>query len=261
VTTAFGGSGSLAPGLALLANGKIVVVGTANRKFAVARYNIDGALDPSFGNEGKVTTDLTTGLDYAIAVTSQDGGKIVVVGKAGYRGFALARYRRSGTLDESFGEGGTVRTFFGPYPVRASANDVAIQPNGQIVAAGWAGRNYVHFALARYNHDGTLDSSFGRDGRVRTDIGRSVEAAQGVAIQDNGKIVAAGMAGFYRKFAVARYKANGALDASFGNGGKVTTSFGAGIVVAWGLALQADGRIVMAGRGGGAFAIGRYLAA
>ena len=261
VATAFGGTGTLAPGLALRANGKIVVVGTANRKFALATYNTDGTLDSSFGNEGKVTTDFTTGLDYAIAAANEVGGKIVVVGRAGYRGFALARYRRNGALDPSFGEKGKVRTFFGPDYIRASADDVAIQADGRIVAAGWAGHNYVHFALARYETDGTLDSSFGRNGKLRTDIGRNAEAAEGVAIQANGKIVAAGMAGYFRKFAVARYKPDGTLDSSFGNGGRVTTSFGAGDVVAWGLALQANGMIVTAGQAGGAFAVGRYLAA
>lgn len=277
--TSFGGDGKVrtefwlgdagAVDVAIQPDGKILVAGSTAGEWAVARYEADGTLDTSFGRDGKVRTDFTSGPDNASALVIQSDGKIVVVGRAGYRGFALARYRRGGSLDSSFGDEGKVRTFFGSLDsVRASADGVAIQEDGKIVAAGWAGGNYVRVALARYEVNGTLDTSFGGDGRVRTDFGDSAEAASDVAIQANGKIVIAGMAAYYKVFALARYLTNGSLDRSFGTGGKVTTEFDAGDAWADALAMQAGGKIVAVGTLGdasaggiapGDFALARYL--
>jgi uncharacterized delta-60 repeat protein len=267
VLTPIGNSGgSAAYDLIFQSDGKIVVVGFSNSgtssvpnyDFALVRYNPDGTLDTSFGTGGKVTTDFggTEDLGYGVAI--QSDGKIVVVGgsnsSSASTNFALARYNTDGTLDSSFGTGGKVITDFAGGS--DAANAVAIQSNGKIVAAGYSRASNVQgddFAVARYNTDGTLDNSFGTGGKVITDFGGSFEFADEIIIQSDGKIIAAGVSGnfvpgsgFRRKFALVRYNADGSLDTSFGTGGKVQTSIRLDDT-AYAAAIQADGKIVLAG--------------
>jgi uncharacterized delta-60 repeat protein len=248
-----------ANGVALQRDGKIVAVGdgfnaaTGNTDFAVVRYNGDGSRDPSFDADGLVFTDFGS-FEEALAVAIQGDGKIVVAG-AGGRGGALARLNRDGSLDPTFGRGGRVLT--------VASNAVALQADGKIVVAG-AGAGGGGFALARLERDGRLDPSFGSGGRVTTDFGGGRESANAVAIQGNGKIVAAGGTNGFGSggdFALARYTQHGSLDPSFGDGGKVTTDF-RGVEFAIGVAIQGDGRIVAAGyaAGGAHSAVARYLA-
>jgi uncharacterized delta-60 repeat protein len=286
--TSFGGDGKvttnltrtvdLAEAVAIQANGKIVVVGRASPdrggKFAVVRYKPDGGLDKSFSADGKKITDFTRELDIAYGVALQGDGKIVVVGGAGVftdsGRFALARYNRNGGLDTTFGGDGKVMTNF---TARAdSAYDVAIQADGRIVAAGGAATftftEQSSFALARYNADGTLDAGFDMDGKRTTDFGSIEERATGVAIQADGKIVAAGTSGQTggpspstdSKFALARYNTNGTPDGGFDGDGLVTTNFTVNPDGAeGGLAIQADGKIVAAGHAESLrFALARY---
>src|SRR6266536_6168109 len=145
-----------------------------------------------------------------------------------------------GALDPSFGTGGQVTTDFGGFD---SAQAVAVQSDGKILAAGSSGGG--DFALARYNADGTLDSTFGSGGKLTTDFG-GFDVALGVALQADGKIVAVGGGGSGSDFALARYNADGSLDASFGSGGMVTTDFG-GFEAATAVAIQGDGKIVVTG--------------
>src|SRR5262245_34666415 len=170
---------------------------------------------------------------------------------------------QSGTLDASFGTGGKVTTDF------ADAGDgvgaIAVQPDGKLVAAGAATINgQADFALARYNRDGTLDTSFGRGGQVTTDFGGRYEGAGSVALQWDGKIVVAGgsVIGFYDNFALARYGSDGTLDTTSGSDGKVVTNFGEVSAHADSVAVQPDGKIVVAGYanidGGEDFALVRY---
>ena len=220
VMTGFSAGGSGASAVAIQADGRIVVVGTAGQgwdtKFALARYNIDGTLDATFGRGGKVMTGFTSGSDSARGMAIQADGKIVVVGEDGSghlvrsdTKFALARYNGDGTLDASFGVNGKVRTDFTPWGDGASG--VAIQADGRIVVVGTAaGQGDTKFALARYNSDGTLDATFGSNGKVETDFTPRGDGAAGVAIQADGRIVAAGMANSGRakmKVALARYLA------------------------------------------------------
>ncbi len=242
VTTRFIGGGAV-QALALQADGKIVVAGSSAGRddlsdFALARYNPDGSLDPSFGNGGKVTTDFG-GDDAAFAVALQADGKIVVAGFS-FGQVALARYNSDGTLDPSFGSGGKVTTSFGDCD--GSAYALSLQPDGKIIVAGVS---CADFLLVRYNPDGSLDSGFGSRGKVTTNFGALYLAvARALALQADGKIVAAGVFGV--DFALARYNPDGSLDPSFGNGGKVTTDFG-GAADAFALALQQDGKIVATG--------------
>src|SRR5439155_1352997 len=161
--------------------------------------------------------------------------------------FALVRYNTNGTLDATFGTGGKVTTAIGTRDDAATA--VASQADGKLVAAGdtsAGGNNY--FALVRYNANGTLDATTGTGGKVTTAIGTSDDVASAVAVQADGKLVAAGDTddGGNNYFALARYNANGTLDATFGTGGKVTTAIGT-LDYAYALAVRPDGKLVAAG--------------
>lgn len=221
---AFGGDGSA---MALQPDGKIVIVGGTFADFILARFNADGSLDASFGVGGKVTTDMVSGQqEEALGVAVQPDGKIVVVGytRPGLVfNFALARYNADGTLDATFGSGGKIVS-----GVAGRAFAVAIQPaDSKIVVAG-DDVAAEDFALARYNANGTLDSSFGSGGKLTTDIGGGANTARNVVLQANGSIVVSGepigtFTGSDRTDLV-RYNANGSLDVSFGAAGKVTLS-------------------------------------
>jgi uncharacterized delta-60 repeat protein len=279
----FGGDGTVLTGfeagshegasaVAVQPDGKIVVVGSttsvAVSEFALVRYEPDGSLDPAFGAGGRVVTDLGPGSGVASAVALQADGKIVVAGQsiASTRDFAIARYMPDGSLDPSFGGDGVVLTDVGG---EDGASGVAVQPDGRIVAAGFsaaAGFAAVDFALARYEPNGDLDSTFDGDGKVVTDIAGAQDGANGVAIQPDGRIVAVGLTssfGFGGDFVLARYLANGALDASFDGDGKAITDLGGPLTdQAVALALQPDGKLVAAGASGGFgnfdFALARY---
>jgi uncharacterized delta-60 repeat protein len=278
VTTGFGVSAE-ATSAAVQADGKIVAAGFANldgaHDFALVRYNSNGTLDASFGTGGKVTTAfLSQGFSEAQAnsVAVQPDGRIVAAGNAMVGGafdFALARYNSNGTLDASFGTGGRVTTDF------AGANDqaesVAVQPDGRIIAAGAAGlfiNRGFDFALARYNSNGTLDTSFGTSGKVTTDFAGANDVPSepsAIALQGDGKIVVVGQTfvGGFSDFALVCFNSNGTLDASFGTGGKVTTNFASADDVPFSVAVQPDGNIVVAGgatiNGRADFALARYV--
>jgi uncharacterized delta-60 repeat protein len=276
VTTDFmNGSLDEADGIAIQTDGKIVVAGSSNLgttvDFALARYNSDGTLDTTFGSGGKVTTGFIGVISTAHCIAVQADGKIVAAGSTAITltgsDFALARYNSDGTLDITFGSGGKVTTDF--YGADDVVFGIAVQVDGKIVAAGfsWTGdSSRWDFALARYNSDGTLDTSFGSAGKVTTDINNngSRDSASGIAIQADGKIVAVGTSapiddGWH--FALARYNSDGTLDATFGSGGKVTTDFNSGSDdFASGISIQADGKIVAAGSSAYAdFALARYI--
>ena len=258
--------------LVIQPDGKIVVVGGSgtsssarNFAFAVARLNSDGSLDASFDGDGKVITSLGSFSDYgAAAVALQPDGKIVAAGQSGSGNFesadfALVRYNSDGSLDASFDGDGKVFTDLGnSYD---DAEDVAIQPDGKIVATGGY---FSRLGVVRYNTNGSLDDSFDGDGIVNNYGGSSV------AIQSNGKIVAGGSGGGNgRNFLLERLNPNGSLDTSFGTGGIVTTTFDDGSNPSShggvaGLAIQPDGKIVAAGSWGedgefAFFAIARYI--
>jgi uncharacterized delta-60 repeat protein len=267
VTTNFAaerGGKAEADAVALQDDGRIVMAGQSEgenvSKFAVARYKPNGHLDTSFGGDGRVTTAFGSPQHWegADGVVIQSDGKIVAAGWSEAR-FVLARYRSNGRLDTTFGGGdGKVITRFGR--AGAFASDLALQPDGKIVAVGF-GRN--RFALARYKPGGRLDPTFGGDGKVTSRFGsrRGGDIAEGVAIQPDGSIVAAGDADDLTTFALARYESNGQLDPNFGGGdGKVTTRFKAGDFVegADDVAIQTDGRIVLAGLAAWRFALARY---
>jgi uncharacterized delta-60 repeat protein len=258
----------------LQTGGEIVVAGgaalnRANPKAAVARYATDGSLDTTFGGDGKVTTDLSPAKDYLNAVVVQSDGKIVGGGLAAVSGsrasFELIRYNSVGTLDSSFGGGdGKLKTNFTARD--DSVQGVVVRSDLDIVAGGIAGSggSNAKFALARYNADGTFDTSFGGgDGKVTTDITGAYDAAWDIVLQPDEKVVAAGEAsGSGGRFAAARYLADGTIDPAFG---KVTLNFTSRADFALGLAAQpADGNLVLVGGSGWGgsnpkFAVARLL--
>lgn len=268
VITAFGTTGSYAFDVALQPDGKIVVAGThfvafqpseqsSNTNFALVRYNTDGSLDTSFGDlGGGVSTDFNGGNDDAFSILVQPDGKLVAVGSAidqvNFYDFAAARYNANGSLDGSFGTGGKVRLDFGNHDFDR-AHSAALQADGKIVAAGFAISNgglTQPFALARWNANGTLDSSFDGDGKALIDFGSFSQAAWEVLVQPDGKIVTAGYPnseGSDSDFLLARQLPDGSLDSSFGTGGKVRTSFGDLNGGAEGAVLQPDGKVVAVG--------------
>jgi uncharacterized delta-60 repeat protein len=269
----FGGLDDIGWGMSLQGDGKIIVAGESDNgsksDFALARYNADGTLDTSFDGDGKITTDFSGGNDSAWSVAVQSDGKIIVVGRTGEASnsdFALARYNADGTLDSSFGQDGKVSTDFEGRS--ESAKGVALQNDGKIIVAGSISQQpniTPGFALARYNPDGTLDSSFDGDGKVTTRIGFTNDFLEDVVVQSNGKIVVVGRAYFlpptYWDVVLVRYNTNGTLDSSFDGDGKVTTDFGLNDY-AHSVALQSDGKIIVAGSSGGSgfhdFALARY---
>jgi uncharacterized delta-60 repeat protein len=242
--------------IALQLDGKIVGAGGSDsgRSVALARYNTDGTPDATFGAGGMVTTDMTTGADQAQAVAVQVDQKIVVVGRAGGSGgrFGLARYDTAGGLDPTFSGDGKVFTNLVSGYDHAWA--LAIQPDGKIVAAGAAQVGGGAFALVRYNADGTRDTSFSGDGKVTTNFTSGDDWVWDIALQVDGKIVASGVAGTSpsnKMVALARYNTDGSLDGSFSGDGKLTRNPTSGWEDAAGVGIQPDGKIVIAGAGGG----------
>ena len=217
--------------------------------FALVRYLSNGALDPTFGGIGIITTSITSERDLGYALAPQPDGKIVVAGTSSNvfsSTFTVARYLNDGQLDPTFNQTGIITTAIGN---SASGRDVAIQADGKIVVAGSSERTFfdTDFALARYDSDGHLDLTFNGTGVVTTSLSEK-DTAISVAIQPDGKILAAGFGsrGFGSHFTIVRYEPDGALDPTFNGTGVVTTSISGGDA-AIAIALQPDGKIVAVG--------------
>jgi uncharacterized delta-60 repeat protein len=219
----------------------------------MARYNADGRLDETFGDHGLVTTDIAGGADAAHAAALLSDGKIIVVGSArvgSSEDFAIVRYLANGTVDTTFGTQGKTTTDFLGQRDRAFA--VAIQPDNSIVVAGDAlvAFGQSDFAVARYDADGVLDTSFGGGtGKVTTDIAGHVDIGKNVVIESGGSIlvtgtITMGSSPVLAHTGLARYSTAGALDASLGTGGTVSIP---NLQLGDGLVLQPDGKILVAG--------------
>ena len=236
-------------GLAVQADGSIVVVGRAGPRFGVVRYDDDGTLDDGFGQGGRVRTDVGPGPDTASDVALQSTGRIVVVGASTGPGggFAIVRYRENGTLDPSFGDHGAVLTSF---PGSGEgALDVAVDAEDRIVVVGHADGAFV---TARYETDGRLDDSFSTDGVARTNLTRRKDVAAGVAIQADGAIVVVGTARFEpggadQRWAEVRYEESGQLDDTFHLDGVRIEELSSYGNVAFDVAIGNDGQILVVG--------------
>jgi uncharacterized delta-60 repeat protein len=255
----------------LQSDGKIVAAGTLNDGSSVqmflARFETDGDLDStSFGLFG-LNVDTFPGHAEAFALAVRADDRLLLgggVGPPSAMDFAIVAYQANGQVDTTFGSSGQTTTSVGTGDDRIA--DLAIQADGRIVAAGYAfdSSGFSDIAIVRYLANGSPDPSFGGDGIVITRLGDQNDFAEGVAIQPDGKIVVAGTSVVTggRDFIVLRYRPDGTLDATFGNGGVVRTPIGASPRTAYAVAIQDDGRIVAAGREGGLdFAIARYRTA
>ena len=271
VVTDMGGGNRLeeATAVAIQPDGKIVVAGYTAvphtppaprlpETFAIARYNSNGSLDTSFGTGGRVSGGVN-GRAFAVAI--QPDGKIVLAGDftfdstsgSDFSDFTVARFNANGSLDLSFGitASGQVATDIGLHA--NSARNIVLQPNGAIVVSGkpvGSSADVLHTDMARYDRNGNLDASFGVGGKL-TLAGQLV--GEGLALQGDGKFVLVGSANVgsgvtaSTDFALMRLNADGSPDTTFGSAGTVTTAISSDRDGALAVALQADGRIVVAG--------------
>lgn len=248
--------------LLLQPDGKLVAVGsslTNTRYFSLSRYNPDGSPDTSFGTGG-VVLDTNVG-DFVHDAALQSDGKIVVAG-GGFTGdFHVARYNADGSLDAGFGSsGGLVIDAGGPFD---QARGIAVDSSGRIAVVGIRGLSSAgdwDIYLTRLMPAGAVDSSFGTNGIVTTDVAGNMDYPDGVAVQPDGQIVVVGQtaAGFGFEGFAARYSSGGGLDGGFGSGGIVATSLSAGFID---VAVQSNAKLVAGGfvySGGGDFAVARY---
>lgn len=267
VTTSFGSTVSVLTEVAIQPDNKILACGTTlvgtNYQIALCRFNTDGSLDTSFGTNGKVISNVG-GTDFSgfqhIAI--QTDNKIIVsginnIGSANYD-FAMIRYNSDGTLDNTFGTNGVVITDFNNG--RDECYSIALQNDGKIILAGqtYLAGEYYNFGIARYNSNGSLDSTFGTNGKVSIDFGfnsvnsHSNDGAYSIKIQSNGKLILGGWSDYsgiieVNKFAIMRLNTNGILDATFGTNGKVITDFGNDNVIL-ALAIGSDDKIIAGGQ-------------
>lgn len=246
-TMALAGSGDLnavavQPDGKIVAGGYVGLPGAQNGLLAVVRYTAAGSLDPSFGHNGLVTTDVGTGVIYALAV--QPDGKIVAAGGSFDGGVewdaVFVRYNLDGSLDSTFGHGGIVG------PTLAPDAAIAVQPDGKIVAVGSSG----NIVVARYNPDGSPDAGFGWGGQVITSSPNNEDGAA-LALQPNGGIIVAGDSASpsdptNASILMRRYNSDGSLDTSFGSNGAVLTPAGVP-AAASSVVLQPDDKILLAG--------------
>ncbi|MBI2595273.1 hypothetical protein HYW46_00885 [Candidatus Daviesbacteria bacterium] len=263
VMTSFGSTSEILA-LKIQEDGKIVATGdvsstTTTSDFGLVRYNSDGSLDSTFGMSGKVTTDFG-GSESPQGLVILNDGKIMVAGNKD-ENFMLVRYNSNGTLDTTFGTNGYVVTDFGGVD---GATSLLLQSDGKLVAGGYNGTDFAstRFAAARYNSDGSLDTSFGTGGKVTTDFGATSIAFSSV-LQNDGKIILAGDVRLANlDFALVRYNTDGSLDTGFGNGGKVITDFNNTDEELFAIGIQTDGKILGTGMNNGlngtVFALVRY---
>ena len=250
---------------------RVIVAGQSSNGLSyLARLNVDGSLDTTFGKNGVVTTSFGRNLTsdiWSLQIQPADH-KIVAAGNAA-GGFGVARYNTNGTLDTTFGSGGLVRTTTFPNQSGSGARAAALDASGNIVVSGIVSykKGPQAFGVARYLPNGQLDASFGSGGLVTTHFSSGNDLAFAIAIQSNAEIVVAGNAavGTATDFGICRYYSNGSLDTTFGSGGSVTTNFGGNTAWAYALVIQPDGKIVVGGSaktsptGVYNFALARYL--
>ncbi len=264
----FNGSGKLtatvadmeayAQALAIQPDGKIIAIGAVfndtKSMIALFRFNANGSPDNSFDTDGIVTTDVGTTYQSLSALALQPDGKIIVGGYAGNANepldkFLVVRYKPNGMLDNSFDSDGIVITSVGD--AYTDVNSVVVQPDGKIIAAGYAGMNgFEDFAAVRYNANGTLDPSFNGDGIVMASFTNGDDGASGAVLQPDGKIVLGGYSGSGTsdpEFAVARLTASGYLDNTFHGDGMATAPVSSYADQARAIILQPDGKVVLGG--------------
>ena len=255
--TGFGTGGSVTWGfttwndygnhLAVRPDGTILVAGRSlGSDSLLVSFSADGIVDTTFGTDGYVISSSTNGHTMEI----QDDGKILIAGH--YSGtspgpgdeLVLTRYDTHGVLDTGFGIGGTVTW------ENSNAHDqghaLALEPDGDILVGGKSSEDAL---LMKYNMAGILDSDFGTGGNTTWDSGYGNDCNLALALRPDGKILAAGYSdnGSDYDVLVVRYNSDGTLDTGFGTGGVATWDSGYGDDYGRAMALQPDGKILVAG--------------
>jgi uncharacterized delta-60 repeat protein len=220
---------------------------------ADAQADLGVLLDPTFGGKGMVRTVFRHGYDYPTTSALQPDGKLVVVGSSSgypsqYSDFSVARFNSDGSPDLTFGPGGYVTT-----PFRdgySGAAGVVVQPDGKIVVVGTAycySEHYADFAInrlaiARYNFDGSLDPTFGSNGKLMLNTDPSVQDDDGgpVFLQDDGKILI--LDRVFGTSALIRLDSDGSIDETFGNAGKFIPGRNLGSITS--LTILPDGKLL-----------------
>ncbi len=273
-TASIGAFDDVAQAVTLQKDGKIVLAGYSgaypNYDFGVARFKANGVIDSSFSGDGRLVFPIGNGADIATAVKVQDNGKIVIAGRsvrAAAYDIALLRLKADGSQDIDFGSSGIVLSNIGI--ADDAANSLIIQPDQKILVGGYGNTgSFTDFAVLRYDTSGNLDNSFSGDGKQTIAvIGNDNDAAGAMALQSDGRILLGGNAkiGTANQFALARVKANGDIDSSFGQNGKTSFSIGGVNDIILSMAIQADGKIVACGISSNGsdydFAVIRYIPA
>ncbi len=251
LTTSIGSSNDYGRSVKIQQDGKIVVAGSSfngiSYDIALLRYNVDGTLDDDFNGNGILTDSFGSHDDIGRSVTIQQEGKIIIAGDS-YNGsnidLTIARYNENGSRDLSFGVEGKIITDFG---FDEEAYSVIIQTDGKIILAGSSINDNSNIFVTRYNEDGSLDNSFQANGKLNLFIGRTNVYGKSIALQKDGKIILTGYHSSSGYF-LARYNDDGNLDNTFNSNGKVIKTIPHVFSRINAVALQNDGKIVLAGR-------------
>ncbi|RMD48632.1 MAG: T9SS C-terminal target domain-containing protein [Ignavibacteria bacterium] len=249
VQTHFRSSGEYCNDIALLSDGKILLVGYTffsgtSYDIILLRYNSDGSLDATFDSDGKVFTSLSSGDDRGNSIAIQSDGKILVGGLYNGSDFVIVRYNSDGSLDTTFDTDGYVTTDF--QAQQDEVSKVLLQNDGNVVAIGTVRTSSgKDIGLARYNTNGSLDTSFDSDGKVSTDFSGGFDYGTSGALQSDGKIVVVGTASISgNDLCLLRYNSNGSLDTSFDSDGKAIFNIDFRINYGKDVAVLSDGKIL-----------------
>ena len=266
------GTDEVTEAIVLQDDGKILLAGYHNDRFMLLRYTTNGTLDNTFGTGGKATANVGIGMCFGQDLVIQSDGKIIVGGlgfnEVANYAFSLARFNTDGTLDNSFADNGT--KVFNMGQGYDFMTNIALQSDGKIIAGGhtWLANQptlQYDFAAARLNQDGSIDNTFGNQGITTVNLIYGGNYVTGMVVQDDDKIVLSGNAEGPEDYdlGMARLTADGILDTSFGTDGITVTDINKDIDQVEGVALQPDGKILVAGHTAGAnfpeFLVARFL--
>ncbi|MCW9015841.1 MAG: hypothetical protein OQJ89_02625, partial [Kangiellaceae bacterium] len=250
-----------------LDDGKLLVGGYTqgdDNDFVIARFESNGELDTSFGNNGIVVTDFGYNEDdYVTGVVLQSDGKLVLVAESfdGTSYFiSLARFNSDGSLDTSFDSDGLLRigsiTGEGDYP-RA----ITLQSDGKLLVTGYTANNSDDLFVLRLNQDGSLDASFEGDGILVVDIGGDDDQGREILEQADGKLIVAGYYydGSKRNGHLIRLNTDGSLDTSFDSDGIATFNLAGFNDKFYSVIQEADGKLVAVGYGQNSTGVDEFL--
>ena len=266
VYTSFGAFSTHFYDMAILPNGTIYAVGAKEGMFLenngifISRYLPNGVLDTSFDTDGKIEVGYGSNYEFCHTIAIQQDEKLLLAGSSN-GSFSITRLNTNGTYDSSFSSDGKLIFSFGA-GIGSKINKLLLQPDGKIIAIGQAynGVDY-DFGMARFNTDGSIDVTFGTAGKTLVNIGPANDFGQDAALQSDGRILVCGYSNnsLGDSFSIIRLNNDGTLDTSFATNGKIYYNIpGKSYCVAESIALQTDGKIIVAGHADGDFAVLRY---